>query len=120
MQIRWLSTAHPLGRNYCAKRLIAASHHPNPPRLAAGLPRTHLGYPIAVETFTTLSGLARNINASVSQNFGLVYDVIAAIDIKGFAGDKLGRVVCEEGSSDANVIDTDEAANGSLRLRFVK
>jgi hypothetical protein len=44
----------------------------------------------------------------------LVYDVIAAIDIKGFAGDKLCRIVREEGGRDADVVDADEAASRSL------
>jgi hypothetical protein len=48
------------------------------------------------------------------RNRALVYDVIPTIDIKGFAGDELCRIVRQKGGRNADVVDTDQAASGSL------
>jgi hypothetical protein len=50
----------------------------------------------------------------------LINDVVAAIDVKSFTGDEPGGVVCKECSGNANVVDANEAAGGSLALRFFK
>src|SRR5262249_39675160 len=82
------------------------------------LPKTHPGVATSGEV-RAHSGSPRSTNAC-RKNLELVYDVIPAIDIKGFAGDKLCRIVREEGGRGADVVDADEAASGSLCLRFVK
>jgi hypothetical protein len=48
----------------------------------------------------------------------LINDVVAAIDVKSFTGDEPGGVVCKECSRNADVVDANEAAGGSLALRF--
>src|SRR6516162_10703901 len=49
-----------------------------------------------------------------------IHDVIAAIDVEGLAGDQAGSVMREEGCCDAHIVDADQAARGSLRLRLVE
>src|SRR5215813_13560824 len=42
--------------------------------------------------------------------FCLVHDVVATVDIERFASDQSGRVVCEKGSRDPDVVNTDKTA----------
>src|SRR5262249_61290869 len=56
---------------------------------------------------------------SVWRRLPLIHDMVAAVDVKRFAGDEAGGVVREEGGGDAHVLDADEAARRRLRLRLV-
>ena len=49
-----------------------------------------------------------------------VDDVIAAVDVERLTGDQFGCVRCKEGDSHADVVDGDEAACWSLRLRLLQ
>src|SRR5262249_25586487 len=50
----------------------------------------------------------------------LVHDMVAAVDVKGFAGDEAGGVVGEEGGGDAHILDADEAARRRLRFCLIE
>jgi hypothetical protein len=44
--------------------------------------------------------------------------VIAPINVDRLPGDKLGHIHCQDGHSNADIIDRHEAVKGSLRLRL--
>src|ERR1700756_3877316 len=50
----------------------------------------------------------------------LVDNVVAAVDVKCLASDEAGCVVRQESGGDADIVDADQAAGRSLRLRFVE
>ena len=46
--------------------------------------------------------------------------MVAAVNVKRFAGDEAGCIVREEGGSDAHVLDADEAARRRLRFCLIE
>src|ERR1700685_3029124 len=55
-----------------------------------------------------------------STDYHLVDDVIAAIDIKCFSGDKPCGIVGQEGSCHTHVLDADKTTRRRLGFRLVK
>jgi hypothetical protein len=94
-----MAISHPLRAPGIFPQGLTATSH-------ADLPRSEL-------LTANSSGVATSSSNPLSIG-KLVYDVIPTIDIKGFAGDKLRRIVREEGGRDADVVDADEATSGSL------
>jgi hypothetical protein len=56
----------------------------------------------------------------VSENSSLVDDVVPAVDIERLAGDQARRIMRQKSGGDTHVVDTDEAARGSLGSGLVE
>ena len=97
--------------NFATHRNSSAASRADRPRLEL-LTALASGVATSIESSKPLSvGTKHNARP---EHIELVYDVIAAIDIKGFASDKLCRIVREEGGRDADVVDAHEAASRSF------
>ena len=62
--------------------------------------------PILMPLDVNESGQMEAVFDSAFPGAQLIDDVVAAVDIKGFAGDELCRIVGQEGSSNAYIVNT--------------
>ncbi len=59
-------------------------------------------------------------NGARGRSDRLIDDVVAAVNVKRFAGDQTRRIVREEGSRDSDIVDADKAPGRRLRFGLVE